>query len=289
MLDETLKAALDNAGAKLITPAGVDVAAPIASVPDGFDLRSLERFMAQPSRIRAAVTVHRAEDFIAYCDRHSNTSSTIFVDASPALSGDGGELALAVIDYHHGAADLTPDERPEWCSHTVKLKARPSTEYAMLAAIDGKLMAQGDFSRYVRDLSRFCSSHVQADLLELVNTLNLTSRGSFQSSDDYSSGSVRMVFDVQVSASAGTQEKRIAVPNELTWTMPMLLGGAPIDFTTDLIYAVPNEKGGKVQLGLRIRDRAWIEQQVVADTAAMLSKETGLLTLVGCHYGVGDD
>ena len=47
------------------------------------------------------------------------------------------------------------------------------------------------------------------------------------------------------------------------------------------IIRVPEQVGGKVQLGIQIIDRTWLEKESLAMVAQILTEKTELLSLVG--------
>lgn len=275
-MDEAIQSILQQAGAKLLPEA--ETAAPVAVVPGDFRLECLEELMPKPSRIRQSVRLHRSADFTAYVNCFKNSNSVIFI-APDLVLRDGAAIATALIDYH-GRPSSFPNGA-SWNTHSAALVVEASPQYALLSSLDGKTMDQPEFAERVRDLARYCSSHDTATLLELVNTMNLTSRGNFASAEDHNSGSMRLVYDVQVQANAGTQEKKLEVPHTLEFTMPMLLDGAAVTITADLLFRVPRERGGKVQLGLRLPERRWQELETIEATAKALAEATDLLTMVG--------
>ena len=88
-------------------------------------------------------------------------------------------------------------------------------------------------------------------------------------------------FDLQVRASAGTQERKLTVPSHLGFHVPLIDGMAPTDVQAKFLYRVPDGPGGKVQLGIRIVDRPWLEDAAIRDVAAVVAEETGLPVYVG--------
>lgn len=260
-------------GITLVPDAGT--AAPIAAVPDGVQLKSLEQLLPAPLRTVGTTRLHQYPAFVAYVNKYKTPDGMIFVAPDIAFR-TGGTLAHAVLDFP------APD-KPSWSGHCAELIVQPSIEYKMLTDLDGKLLEQDVFARSMLNLARFCTSMSAADLLELAQKLTLTSKGAFRSINDDLSGSVSVAYDVQVSAKvdSGTTTKNIDVPSSISFNLPMLLGGSPVSINADLLYRIPDEAGGKIKLGIRLPDRVYVERDVLEALVAQLSTDTNLAVAVG--------
>lgn len=291
MFDDTLRQLLDAHGVRVLDDVP-GVSAPLAVAPDDFKVHDLEAFAERPTRIRETVVLTGLTSFIPYVNRFKNHSSTIFVVPDLSQLSKSSTLATAVIDYHlakplqlvdgSGPPEvLAPGAR--WGSHKVTLKASPSLAYAKLLEIDSKLMAQDEFARWVEGMARFATSHAAADLIELARTLQLTSKGAFKTFDDDFSGSVGFVYDVQVRADAGSAERRLTVPQEIVFQVALIDGLDEVPVPVKFLYRVPAEVGGKVQVGIKIIDRLWLEKAAIDTVAAKLHADTELDVFVGSN------
>lgn len=276
-MEEALKAVLDNAGAKILH--NDYTAAPVVAVPEGYKLESLEPFLAEPVGVRQHVELHELDDFVAYVNRYKRDQSIVFIQ--PAVSGLGGKLARCVLDYHRkgdGRMGLTLASR---CEHTATFIAKRSAEYEMLVQLDSAIVEQDAFARAVELLAHTITGIPGAEVLEILRTIRLTSSGRFQSYTDDFSGSVDFAYELEVKASAGTVSRKLSVPREVTFFIPVLAGGKEQAIKARLVYRIPAEAGGKVKLGFNIPDRRWIEEAVVTDVASSIRSATELLTVVG--------
>lgn len=286
-----LEATLDKTMSAAVEPKAMDLM-PLQTIalPPNWSLQDLEKWLDNPRRIRASIKVKNLGDFLKYVSKFKRgESSIVFVNPSLAELGSGATLATAVIDYHEAPAALQPgavydEDIANWCTHTVEFQPTASPAYAMLCALDGKLLPQDEFAQKLRELARFCTSHAAADLLETVRTLSLTSRGEYASLNDDVSGSVRLAYDVQVDARAGTSQRSLEIPRVIVFTVPVFLGDAPEAaqaINAELLYRVPKRAGGSVSLGIRMPDRLWLEHDLVTSTAKEIGSASGLLTITG--------
>lgn len=224
------------------------------ALPEGYLLEELDdNLLAKPRRLAKKLVLLTPADVIAYTNRFKSENSVIFIGAEPQ---DGEVCARVVLDYHAPGPD-----GQSWCEHEVALMFRMSWQFRALLALCNQQQEQAKFALALREIAPFCQSMASADVLELAQTLALTSKGSYRSSEDEFSGSVDFVYNVTVNASAGTSaDRRLAVPQKITWTLPLLLGGEALPVETDFTYAVPSNPQEKVRMGLRLNRQKEILQ-----------------------------
>lgn len=272
-MEELIRQLIASAAGISLVPGNQSV--PMASVPEGVNLVSLERFQDAPSRIVGQVDLHRFQDFVDYVNAYKASGSRIFVAPDLALT-NGGTMAQAVLDYPNPGS-------PQWSTHHANLIVSPSMEYRMLTKLESRgLIPQPEFALALRDVARFCTTLSSADLIEIAQTLTLSSKGDFASIEDNFSGSVRFGYDVQVTAkSDATTRKNVEVPQEIGFNLPILLGGDNVDITAELLYRIPASKEEKVKMGIRLPDRLFVERAVLEQTADKLGTATSLTVAVG--------
>lgn len=253
------------------------------AVPAGYQVTGIEQFREFPRHIKETLRLTTIGSFCDYVNRYKREGeSLVMINPDLATINATSALATAFIDYHTPNSPTRIAEQPRKASHQAAFHPTPSPAYAMLCSMDGKLLEQDAFCLHLRDLTRFCTSHPGGELLEIIRTLSLTSRGEYQSHNDDVNGSVRLKYNVDVEASAGTQEKSLTVPSTISFAVPVFLDDAETtEIVTELCYRTPRQSGGKVQLGLRLPDRLWLEHQRIEAVASKIRDATGLLVLTG--------
>lgn len=242
-------------------------------VHNDYTIQDTENLEEAPHAARATVILVGIKSFVAYVNKFKDDDSVLFL--SPDVSSIGrGSLATAILDYHK------PDA-PRWGRHRVTLSAGPGKVYEKLIALDNKLLDQSEFSKHIEELAKFSLNVAPADLLEICRTLRLSSKGDFKSAEDDVTGSVDFVFNVAVSASAGSADQRLSVPQEIVFRAAPIDGMDDVEVAVKFIYRVPDQVGGKVQLGIKIIERTWLEKAAIEMVAEKLTEATGLLTLTG--------
>lgn len=264
---------------RILTPAVSVPGAPehVVAINDGYSAKNLEYHLPTPTRVRAKTNLTSVPDFVNYVNRFKSADSILFVTPTLESLSKNGNIVTAILDFHKQG----PEGTPQWGDHRVYMSARPSQAYQKLIDIDKQFLDQQEFAKKVEELAKFCNSHAAADIVEIARTLQLFSKGEFRSFDDDVSGSTDLAYSVQVTGKAGTQERHLTVPNEISFYVPLIDGMdaqlVPVKFK----YRVPEEAGGKVRMGIEIIDRVWLEKAAVEAVAQKVSVETDLLALVG--------
>ncbi len=272
-LIKSLIAALQDNGVKRLSIGGVDQ--PLVAVPEEYAVQSLEQFAIAPSEIREVASLHGVPSFIEYVRRHKNEDSAVFVTPNLTQLRKGAVLSEAIIDYHGRGSN------PRWGKHRALLVARPGLGYEKLMELDGKLLDQAEFGKAMEDLVRYAVGIDSADLLETMRTLVLTSKGEFKNAEDELSGSIDFTYNMAVNASAGTANRKLSVPAELTFNTALVDGMPDTPVRVKFLYRVPMDQGGKVQCGIKIIDRVYLEDMALQEVAQYIRDETDLQVFVG--------
>jgi hypothetical protein len=253
------------------------------AVPTGYNLTGIDQFREFPRHIKESLRLTTLGSFCDYVNRYKRIDdSLVMINPDLATINAATALATAFIDYHTPNSATRIAEQPRKASHQVAFHPTPSPAYALLCDMDGKLLEQDAFCLRLRDLTRFCTSHPGGELLEIIRTLSLTSRGEYQSHSDDVNGSVRLKYNLDVEATAGTQEKSLTVPSTISFAVPVFLDDTDAtEIVTELCYRTPRQSGGKVQLGLRLPERLWLEHQRIEAVASKIREVTGLLVITG--------
>lgn len=250
------------------------------ALPPGWEATNVNDLRTAPERVGTHVTLLGLDSFNSYVNRFKNGHSTIFITPDLTKLSGSMTLAKAFLEYHEAGGGTAPT-RPVFLTHVASLTARPSLVYSKLLELDGKLMDQTAFAQALEDIARYSSSHAAADLLEVARTINLTSKGAFKNYEDDFSGSTEFRFDLQVSANAGTQERRLVVPSTIEFRCPLIDGLSETTVQTKFQYRIPSGPDGRVQLGIKVNDRAYLEEQAILEAASSIAESTGLHVLVG--------
>ena len=120
---------------KQLSEVGTDI--PTLVTPDHMNVKSLENYMANPSRYRMAYSTTSIEDFIEYCIEFEKEGATCFVDA---------ESMTAKTIFDLGTIDL-----PEHKEHKAKLALKKTAAFKALLNCDGVKLSQKTAAEFLEE------------------------------------------------------------------------------------------------------------------------------------------
>ncbi len=117
----------------------------------------------------------------------------------------------------------------------------------LFKAADGKYHDQEEFGELIEYAGHLITSHSDADLIEIVDSIRASKSGAFESRIRRDTGSQHLTFKEEVSASAGTSTKPLEVPREITLAASPFESYPEVQVTCWLRLRV---NGGQLGLGL---------------------------------------
>lgn len=123
-----------------------------------------------------------------------------------------GEIT-AVYDELPGAAISDYTRRGD----RLILRFVPDPDWATLTGTaDGKFHDQDTFGDMIEAAGHLITSHPAAELMEIVDSVRTSSKGSFESRIKRDTGTQYLTYSEEVSAKAGSSTKPLEVPREIT-------------------------------------------------------------------------
>jgi uncharacterized protein YfdQ (DUF2303 family) len=217
---------LDDSGIyyDMVTGEVVDIRAKLA------DALSLEH----PNRKTGTYTVRDIDAFVEYVQKHG-------LDETELWGYRDGSTVKAVIDAH--AAD-----RAGWEQHVATLHLEADPDWRAFIERDGQMMQQARFAEFIEDHLHVFAKPRAADMLELAQTFQATTKVDFQSSSRLKSGETQLVYNEAVSAGAG-KKGSLAIPDEFTVGLSVYRGTEPYAVNARFRYRI---EGQTLQLGYRL-------------------------------------
>ncbi len=240
--------------------------------PDGgmrVELLQPESTTPLPDHIRQRLTLVELESFTLYVKQFKNASSRIFgcTDAS-------GAHFTAAMDYHEAGKEGNAGR----LVHIAEYAPRYSDEFAAWLSINAKPLTQDQFLDHVRRWGYVVTSHTDADLIELVSSLEFSTQGQFASKIERTRGGRKLVWNEDVQGSGSIQGKTVVVPDGLTLKLPIFLGGKEYEIGSDLLYRV---NGGRLSIASELRQQQRVIRDAVNDLVADVEAGTELDVFVG--------
>lgn len=212
-----------------------------------------------PDRKTGHYTVVHPDAFAAYLAKHDTDETEVWG------SRDAGTIT-AVINAHSGSFV------GDWEDHTLTLQLRHSDDWKDWLAADGKLMGQLEFAEFVEDHLPCFVNPAAADMLELAQTFQATTKVDFASSQRVASGETQLNYTEQQAASAG-RKGNLTIPD--TFHL-----GLRVYDNVGKAYKLPARfryriRDGHLQLGYRLTRPKDVLQAAFDDVVAQVEKDTG--------------
>lgn len=210
----------------------------IVNTPHGVERIDLtgDQYRDQPRRKTGTVTVRDAASFLAYYGKHASPTAEVYADRDR-------NTVTAILDAHTGHGGV-----PEWQQHRVTLTLRHSEAFKAWHRVSGDLLTQTTFAEFVEDHRADVIDPTAADLLELAQTFQATTKVSFKSSNLLKSGQRQLSYVEQIDA-AGGQRGDLVIPDRLQLAIAVYEGATVADaVTARLRYRIDGE--GRLRIGV---------------------------------------
>lgn len=219
------------------------------------------------SRISQVVTLETQESLEQYAKRFTTASSVLFA------SIDHNRIEAA-LDYHdpEGAARLQ-----NAVSHRAILNLQLSLEWKAWTAMDGKLVSQLEFVRFLEENLEDIRTPAAADVVEACRDLQALRRVDFRSVVREDSDNYRIEY--AENADAKTSRESLTLPAEFVLSIPVYFDGAEVEVHALLRHKVEEEGG--LKLGIRLKRAERIRQAEFKRIATEVTEATGAILTYG--------
>lgn len=221
-----------------VEPAGLDEEGRFYAVqgnPTIIDLeKHREQFRGAPRRKKGSYTVHDADSFVEYLNKHGSDQSEVWADATAAR-------LIGVLNANTRA-------EAEWEDHRVGYGVLLSDAWKAWIHNDGKLLSQQEFAEHIEDRAIDVVQPAAADMLELSQTFQATMGVDFESAQQLSSGERRLTYRETVDAKAG-RVGQLEIPQTFTLGLTPFEGADPYRVVARLRYRIAD---GNLRIGYKL-------------------------------------
>jgi uncharacterized protein YfdQ (DUF2303 family) len=226
MTDTTIERVENDVVAALareaVTPVEIDRGLYLLHNGQTIDVRKdLEKYQDRPRRKSGTYAVTDVDSLLQYLAKHALLETELWGNA-------GRSEVRAVINAHNIDAG--------WSDHTATLTLPTTPDWKEWNARDGKLMEQTEFAEFIEDHLPNFVTPTGADMLELAQTFQATTKVDFDSSQRLKSGETQLTYVENTTAAAG-KKGALAIPD-----------------TFDIAVQV-HERGPAYKVGARFRYR----------------------------------
>lgn len=204
-----------------------------------------------PDHIKQGVTLQTVDSLVDYANRFKTDDTVLFADIEQ-------NSILAAIDYHG------PDD-PAHLDHYAKLTLPFAVEWKTWTAINGRLMAQLEFARFLEENAADIAAPSGADLLEACRDLQAIRKVNFKKA-------VRTATDNETFEYSDETEARtsggLELPTKFLLSIPVYFGGEPVSLFAFLRWKLDD---GALSLGVALHRAEHVRQDVfkaIVDDAA---------------------
>jgi uncharacterized protein YfdQ (DUF2303 family) len=176
-------------------------------VDHGLQVHTLDEEAHQPFPRRSKGTRNVAEldSFLAELHRRP-------LDEHGTLWGTAATGKLTAIYNDHDVNSMIGG----WRDDTLALQLKQDPDWAAWHAMSGKYFRQVDFGDQVEELLHTVIDPDQAELLEVIDSVRASTKGEFQSSINRANGAQTVVFNTEISTTAGKATNTLEVPQFVT-------------------------------------------------------------------------
>lgn len=171
----------------------------------------------RPARKTGAYAVTTVEDFLAYLNKHALPQTELWASENAAT-------VEAIINAHMGTTGDGVEDYAGHEDHTATLRLPFTPDWKAWTQHNGGLLPQLEFSEFIEDHLPNFVDPTGADMLDLAQTFQATTKVDFESGQRVKSGETQLVYKEHQDATAG-KAGRIAIPDTFTLALRVHEGG----------------------------------------------------------------
>jgi uncharacterized protein YfdQ (DUF2303 family) len=233
-----------------------------------------ERYQDRPRRKVGTVRVTSVQSFTDYWLKHSAA------DISEVYADRAALTVTAVLDAHGAPADATG-----WGQHRLVLTLKHSAALRAWLDADGRLMPQEAFAEFLDDNRADIHSPPAAEMLEIAQTIEGTSKVDWQAGHRLVDGQRRIGYIETNTARAG-QKGELAIPTVITIHVPVFDRATQAhELEARFRHRIDS---GSLKLGFKLARPGDVVTSAFDHTVSRLAIACGATVMWGTPAGRGD-
>ncbi len=192
-----------------------------------------ERFAALPERQRGTYRLQELQSLV-------DSTKEFTEDPDVWVDSQSGK-AIAVCNDQRGTD-------PGWGDLRLEFTPRHTEEWDFWMKANGALVNQAQFADHIEGGLPEIVDPDGATMLEIANSIQVSSASAFRSSQKIESGEVHFTYETDVEGTAG-RAGELAIPRLITLRMSPFVGEEEVELTARFLYRV---NSGTLSLGYRI-------------------------------------
>ncbi len=208
------------------------------------DVSDPQREIKAPPFIAQALTLQTLDSLVEYACRFCTEATILLADI-------GNNSIRAVIDYHApGKADRA--------AHSATMALPFSVEWKTWTEIDGKLLDQLEFARFLEENAADIVAPSGAELLEVCRDLQAVRKVDFRKA--VRTNSDNESFEYTDETTASTKKGDVEVPTKFALAIPVYFGEGAVSIQAFLRWRL--EEGSGLKLGIKLHRPEHVRQAV---------------------------
>lgn len=232
-------------------------------LPEGLTSRDVTEPNALPNilpdHIEQGVTLQAVDSLVNYANRFKTDTAVLFADI-------GANSIRAVLDYHDTAA-------AGHGAHVANMALPFSEEWQTWRSMDGKLLEQLEFARFLEENAADIVSPSGADLLEACRDLQAVRKVDFRKAVRTNSDNESFEYSDDTEAKSRATGKSVEVPSKFDLALPVYFGGEVTALSAFLRWKLED---GNLRLGIKLHRAEHVRQavfkKIVGDVEARIER-----------------
>jgi uncharacterized protein YfdQ (DUF2303 family) len=231
--------------------------------PDGLKVQEVTEPGAKllPDHIVQGVTLQTVDSIVDYAERFKTDTSVLFADIEH-------NTIVAAIDYHAPAA-------AGHVQHSAKMALPHSVEWKAWAGINGKMMEQLEFARFLEENAADIEAPSGADVLEACRDLQARRKVNFIKAVRTSSDNENFEFTDETEART---KGGVELPAKFKLSIPVYFDDAPHELFAFLRWRLDD---GSLKLGIALHRAEHVRQAVFKSIVTDVAERTALTAVFG--------
>ena len=254
--------------------------------PSAYKLENLTPLHAQevllPKAVNQSVVLQDEGSLVLYANKFKNADTLLFADIA-------ADKIVTVIDYHNipannrsgnpSTTEVAPNgDKPtaQLLTHKATLQLPKSEEWKTWSGIDGKLLGQLDFVRFLEENAMDVVVPDAATLIEVCRDLQALRKVNFTSVVRLNSNNaerIEYVDETRASTKGGVE-----IPTSFMLNIPVYFNGPSYELLARLRYELDD---GVLRLGIKLVRAEKLRQTVFKEVVSAISGATELDVIYG--------
>lgn len=240
----------------LIVPNGFS--SPEISDPHGLKLTT-PRYIAQ------RIEVQTLDSLVEYVNSFKTPNTFLFADIMV-------DSITALLDYHGR------DQKAANVAHRVTMGLPKSEEWNLWTSIDGKMMGQLEFARFLEENHPDIAQPNAAELIEMARDLHAARNVKFSKVVRTDSDNENFTAEDTTTLGSRSTGQSVELPRQFTVRIPVYFGEGTVDMSAFLRWKVGDE--GMV-LGIKLWRPEHVRQAMFKQIVVGAAERTGLTVVFG--------